>query len=55
MIADEIDNFSEKVIKLYQDEELWNNVSNNCIEYIRLNYSYEKSKDHIETLIESLL
>lgn len=55
MIADEIDNFSEKVIQLYQDEELWNNVSNNCIEYIKLNYSFEKSKDHIETLIESLL
>jgi glycosyltransferase involved in cell wall biosynthesis len=55
MIACDAADFSENVIRLYQDEKLWNSISNNSIEYIRQNYSYEKSKEDIQSFIESLL
>ena len=54
LIADEPEEFSQKVIQLYNDEKLWNTLSNNSIEHIRQNTSYEQSKVHIKQFIDSL-
>lgn len=55
LIADDPALFSKKVIQLYQQEELWNTLSRNSLEYIHNNHSFEKSKGHIRSVIGSIL
>ena len=54
LIADDPNIFSQKVIQLYEDEQLWNKISKNSIENIQKNFSYDHSKKVIEIFINSL-
>jgi glycosyltransferase involved in cell wall biosynthesis len=54
LIADDPELFSQKVIKLYDDEKLWDTISINSIEHIRNNTSYEQSKIRIKEFIDTL-
>lgn len=55
IIADDPNTFSEKVILLYQNEDLWNMISKNSVEYIQQHNSYDKSKNHVKNIFELIL
>jgi len=50
LIADEPEEFAEKVVKLYEDEEMWDKLSRNSIENIRKNYSPEVIKERLKNI-----
>jgi O-antigen biosynthesis protein len=44
VIADTADEFAERLVKLYKDENLWNVISKKSLEYVRDNCSAENAK-----------
>jgi glycosyltransferase involved in cell wall biosynthesis len=54
MIADGAAQFTEKVIDLYSDENLWTSVSKGSLDFVRRNYSYEVGKAQLDALVRSL-
>lgn len=52
MIADNPDEFSIKVVKLYEDQELWEQLSLNSLKFIKRHFSKSAAKATIETLVE---
>ena len=52
LIADAPREFAEKVIELYENEELWNTLSRSSIENVRKNYSHEVIKERLENVFE---
>jgi O-antigen biosynthesis protein len=55
LVADTAEKFAEKIIKLYSDQALWNQLSNNSLNFMQCNYSYKKGKKNLEGLLNSLL
>ena len=52
LITDEPDKFADAVLRLYEDEELWNKISRDSIGHIEKNYSQETiSKEMAEILL----
>jgi glycosyltransferase involved in cell wall biosynthesis len=47
MIADTPGEFAAKIVRLYEDEELWKSLSRNSIEFIKDNFSKSKAKEYI--------
>ena len=54
LVADDPRMFSEDVIRLYENEQLWNMISENSLEHIKTTTSYERSKARIKELFETL-
>ena len=54
LISDDPGDFSQKVLQLYQNEEMWKIISQNSLEYVEGHYSYEISKNIIRNALESL-
>jgi len=44
LIADDPDEFAEKLVLLYNDENLWSKLSKNSIENVKKNFSFEVAK-----------
>ena len=55
LIADNPQQFAEKVIDLYSDENLWLTISVNSLDFMYRNYSYESGKEIIKDLCKTLL
>jgi O-antigen biosynthesis protein len=53
LIADDPIRISEKIIQLYQNEQMWNELSANSIINVRLYFSYELAKERIKNVIDS--
>lgn len=53
MIADEPQLFADAITKLYQDETLWNKISNNGIAFAESNWSKEKGWEALATILTS--
>jgi glycosyltransferase involved in cell wall biosynthesis len=51
LIADEPREFAEKVCKLYSDGSLWSRLSENSIDTLRKNFSYELWKQRLDKII----
>jgi GT2 family glycosyltransferase/arylsulfatase A-like enzyme/glycosyltransferase involved in cell wall biosynthesis len=47
MIADTPGEFAAKIVRLYEDKELWKNLSRNSIEFIKDNFSKNRAKEYI--------
>ncbi len=54
LIANDPGKFADKVVMLYENEELWNKLSKNSIEIAEKNYSYDANKIVIKELISDL-
>ena len=54
LIADDPEKFADKILSLYNNIELWNEISRNSIDNIKKNFSYEASKERIQCLIENI-
>lgn len=54
MIADSAEGFAEKAAHIYHDKELWERVSHNAIQHIRVNYSPQTAEREIIGIIENI-
>lgn len=54
LIADEAEEFAAKVARLYEDEELWNNVSQISIRNIEQYYSYDVARTALREILAKL-
>jgi LmbE family N-acetylglucosaminyl deacetylase/glycosyltransferase involved in cell wall biosynthesis len=54
LIADTVDNFSQAVVRLYNDEVLWNTISENGLSHIDKNYSKTATRKRIADILGSL-
>jgi GT2 family glycosyltransferase/SAM-dependent methyltransferase len=54
LLADDPQEFAQKVILLCNKEELWSKVSRNSLEHIRKYFSYEAAREQLKELIENL-
>jgi len=54
LIADTVDDFSQAVIRLYNDEVLWNTISGNGLSHIDKNYSKTVMRKRIADILGSL-
>lgn len=50
LVADEPSHFADALITLYHSEELWNRLSRNALEKMRLNYSVEVAREKLRAL-----
>jgi glycosyltransferase involved in cell wall biosynthesis len=54
LVADEDENFADKVVKLYNNDELWNRISRNSLDFVKRNYSFDMGKTRLQNLLNSL-
>ncbi len=45
LIADDANDFAKKIIKLYNDSDLWKKMSNNSIKHVEKNFSKENARE----------
>ncbi len=55
LIADSPDTFAQKVLEVYNNEDLWDKISTGSIKNVKENYSYEVSKDKLDRIINKLV
>lgn len=55
LVADGAEQFAEKLIHLYNNEELWNQISKGALEFVQRNYSYKTGKAHLQQLLNLLI
>jgi glycosyltransferase involved in cell wall biosynthesis len=51
IVADAPEMFVREVIRLYRDEALWNKLSKNSLEKMRINYSFETAKRELNEIM----
>ncbi len=54
LLADDAESFAREVVRLYQDEDLWNRVSAASIENVETHFSVKAARDSILSLFDSL-
>jgi len=54
MVADQETEFSEKVLKLYSERQLWEKLSYNSIECLRRTHTSEKCMEKIDQILSSI-
>jgi len=52
-IADTPDEFAEMVIKLYNNQSVWNDLSNNSVDFVKNRYSFDAEKQVIKEMLDS--
>ena len=55
LVADEPHLFAEEILRLYSDEKLWNDISENALEFMNINFSYEAGKKRLERFFSALM
>ena len=55
LIADDPQEFAKKVILLYQDEDLWNKISQNSVKQVEKNYSFELAKEKLKNCLNNIV
>ena len=53
LVADEAEIFAEKLVQLYSDEKLWNQLSGSSLEFVQRNYSYKIGRARLRRLLNS--
>jgi glycosyltransferase involved in cell wall biosynthesis len=51
LVAETPDEFAEKVVRLYSEQDLWNTIHRNSFEYIQNNFSREIMREKLANLI----
>lgn len=54
LVAADADAFAEAVVRLYQDEALWNRLSAAAVENVRRHFSIDVAQERLRELLESL-
>jgi glycosyltransferase involved in cell wall biosynthesis len=54
LVAETAEEFADAIIRLYQDEELWNRVSAAGLENVRRYFSVETARLSLQELLNSL-
>jgi GT2 family glycosyltransferase len=54
LIADNAEEFAEKIVKLYSDRELWEKISKNSREHLKKNFSTEAAKEKFQAVLEEI-
>lgn len=54
LIGRDPDDFAQKVIKCYTDENIWNGLRENGLEYIKNEFQLQKFKQNILTIVERI-
>ena len=54
LVADNEQNFAEEIVRLYQDEQLWNQISAAGLENVRKYFSVENAQLSLQSLLKSL-
>lgn len=52
--SDKPDEFAKYVAMMYRNEDLWNKVSKNSIDFIQKNFSYDASKEKLKVLFDKI-
>jgi glycosyltransferase involved in cell wall biosynthesis len=52
LLADTPADFADKILELYQSEELWNRVSCNGVEKTRMRYSWETAQSQLSRILQ---
>ena len=54
LVAESEQEFANEIIRLYQDEELWNQLSDAAIENVESHFSVHAAKRSLENLLQKL-
>jgi glycosyltransferase involved in cell wall biosynthesis len=54
LVAEGAGEFASAVVRLYQDEELWNRISAGGLENVRAYFSIDTARRSLQALLESL-
>jgi glycosyltransferase involved in cell wall biosynthesis len=54
LVADTPESFAEAVLRLYQDEGLWNALSDNGLDFVDRHFSFAAGRQRIENLLREL-
>ncbi len=54
LLAEDAESFAREVVRLYQDETLWNKLSDASIKNVKKHFSIEAARDSILSLFDSL-
>jgi glycosyltransferase involved in cell wall biosynthesis len=55
LIADNAEDFADKVVALYDDQSAWDNLSQNSLKYVKENNSAEVAENKFNQLFKDLL
>ena len=55
LVADEPHLFAEEILRLYSDEKLWNDISENALEFMNIHFSYEAGKKRLKRFFSALM
>jgi len=53
LIAEDAEAFAREVVRLYQDEELWNRLSDASVQNVEDHFSLAAARDSLTTLFDS--
>jgi GT2 family glycosyltransferase len=54
LIAENAEEFAEKIVKLYSDKEMWEKISKNSREHLKNNFSAEVAKKKFQAILDEL-
>ncbi len=54
LVAETAETFAEQIVRLYQDETLWNRVSAAAVENVKAHFSIEAARASLENLLDTL-
>ena len=54
LLADDAEAFAREIVRLYQDEALWNRLSDASVKNVEEHFSVNAARDNLETLFKSL-
>jgi GT2 family glycosyltransferase len=54
LIADNAEEFAEKIVKLYSDKELWGKISKNSMKHLQANFSTEAARKKFQAVLGEL-
>lgn len=54
LVADDAESFADKLVNLYNDKVLWDQISSHCLDFVQRNYSYKLGKARLRRLLNSL-
>lgn len=53
LVAEDAESFAREVVRLYQDEELWNRLSDASVQNVKDHFSLATARDSLRTLFDS--
>jgi glycosyltransferase involved in cell wall biosynthesis len=54
LIESNVEAFADRVVALYTDEALWNRLSDNGLEFVRRNHSFQHGRDLVRRMMREI-